>query len=183
MRATIRTVVAALSLACPPALMTAAPLGVAMAQQGDQDVKQMALTEKQIQSVIAAKPDIEAIIAKLPEGNEKPDPKVLAQLDAAAKKQGFASYAEFEAVDDNISLVLAGVDPETKKYVGDEAVLKKEIAGVQADKQMSAKDKKEALDQLNAALKAVKPLQFQANIALVLKYYDKLAAEAPPTNQ
>jgi hypothetical protein len=183
MRATIRTVVAALSLICPPALMATAPVGVAMAQQADQEVKQMALTEKQIQSVIAAKPEIEAIIAKLPEGNDKPDPKVLAQLDAAAKKQGFANYAEFEAVDDNISLVMAGIDSDTKKYVGDEAVLKKEIAGVQADKQMSAKDKKEALDQLNAAMKAVKPLQFQANIALVLKYYDKLSAEEPSPKQ
>ena len=39
MRANLRTIVAALSLALPPALMAAAPVGVAMAQQGDQEVK------------------------------------------------------------------------------------------------------------------------------------------------
>jgi hypothetical protein len=182
MRAHIRPIVAALRLACLPVLMAAAPVGVAFAQQGDQAVKQSALTEKQIQNVLAAKPDLDAILAKLPEGNDKPDPKVLAQLDAAAKKQGFANYAEYEDVDDNINLVLAGIDPETKKYVGDEVVLKKEIADVQADKKMSANDKKEALGQLNDALKAAKPLQFAANIPLVLKYYDKLSAEAT-TNQ
>jgi hypothetical protein len=182
MRAYFRPIVAALSLVLTPALMAAAPLGAALAQSAEQAPKQMALTEKQIQGALAAKPDIDAILAKLPEGNDKPDPKVLAQLDAAVKKQGFANYAEYEDVDDNINLVMAGIDPDSKKYVGDEVVLKKEIADVTADKKMPANDKKEALGQLNDALKSVKPLQFQANIALVLKYYDKLAA-ASPTNQ
>ena len=54
---------------------------------------------------------------------------------------------------DNISLVLSGFDPATKKYVGAEAVIKAQIAQVQADKKMSAKDKKEALADLNEALK------------------------------
>jgi hypothetical protein len=165
-----------------PVLMAAAPLGAALAQQADQAPKQMALTEKQIQGALAAKPDIDAILAKLPEGNDKPDPKVLGQLDAAVKKQGFANYAEYQDVDDNINLVMAGIDPDSKKYVGDEVVLKKEIADVTADKKRPANDKKEALGQLNDALKSVKPLQFQGNIAFVLKYYDKLAA-ASPTNQ
>jgi hypothetical protein len=181
MRAHIRPIVAALSLACLPVLIAAAPVGVAFAQQGDQEVKQIALTEKQIQGVLAAKADVDAITAKLPEGNDKPDAKVLAQLDAAAKKQGFANYAEYEDVDDNINMVMAGIDPEAKKYVGDEIVLKKEIADVQADKKMAANDKKEALAQLNDAMKSAKPLQFTANIPLVLKYYDKLSVEEPAT--
>jgi len=78
--------------------------------------------------------------------------------------------------------VLAGFDPQTKKYVGDEIVLKKEIAETQADKKMSPADKKEELTQLNEALKSVKPLQFPGNVAVVTKYYDKLA-EAMPQGQ
>jgi hypothetical protein len=36
-------------------------------------------------------------------------------------------------------------------------------------------EKKEDLAQLEAALKTAKPIQFKENIALVLKYFDKLA--------
>ena len=185
MRALIRPVVAALSFAFLPVMIAAAPIGAALAQNAqpaDQAPKQIALTEKQILSLLTAKPDVDAIISKLPEGNEQPDPKTVAQLDGVAKKHGFANYADYSDVDDNVNLVMGGIDAESKKYVGDEAVLKKEIAGVQADKQMTPKDKKEALAQLNDALKAVAPLQFPANIPLVVRYYDKLAEDAP-TNQ
>ena len=64
----------------------------------------------------------------------------------------------------------------TKKYVGTEAVIKAQIAQVQADKKMPAKDKKEALADLNDALKSpAPPIENKGNIDLVAKYYDKLA--------
>ena len=48
---------------------------------------------------------------------------------------------------------------------------------VQADKKMSPKDKKDALAELNQALKAPEPpIENKGNIDLVAKYYDKLAA-------
>jgi hypothetical protein len=138
-------------------------------------VKQIALTEKQIQGVLAASKDVDAITDKIPD-NAKPDPKVDAQLDAVAKKNGFASYDEYNSVVDNISLVLGGFDPATKKFVGAETVLKAQIAQIQADKKMPAKDKKEALADLNEALKSPPPaIENKGNIDLVAKYYDKLA--------
>jgi len=138
-------------------------------------IKQIALTEKQIEAVLAAQKEIDAITDKLPD-DAKPDPKVDAQLEAVAKKHGFASYDEYNTVVDNISLVLGGFDPATKKYVGAEAVMKAQIAQVQADKKMSANDKKEALADLNEALKSPPPaIENKGNIDLVAKYYDKLA--------
>jgi hypothetical protein len=138
-------------------------------------VKQMALTEKQVEAVLAAQKDVDAITDKIPD-NAKPDPKVDAQLDAAAKKNGFASYDEYNAVVDNIILVLGGFDPATKKFVGAETVLKAQIAQIQADKKMPAKDKKEALADLNEALKSPPPaIENKGNIDIVAKYYDKLA--------
>jgi hypothetical protein len=138
-------------------------------------IKQIALTEKQIEAVLAAQKEIDAITDKLPD-DAKPDPKVDAQLEAIAKKHGFASYDEYNTVVDNISLVLGGFDPATKKYVGAEAVMKAQIAQVQADKKMSANDKKEALADLNEALKSPPPaIENKGNIDLVAKYYDKLA--------
>jgi len=144
-------------------------------QQEAPAIKQMALTEKQVQGVLAAQKDIDAITDKIPD-NAKPDPKVDAQLDAVAKKNGFASYDDYNSVVDNISLVLGGFDPATKKFVGAETVLKARIAQIQADKKMSAKDKKETLADLNEALKSPPPaIENKSNIDIVAKYYDKLA--------
>jgi len=145
------------------------------AQQQAPALKQIALTEKQIEGVLAAQKDVDAITDKIPD-NAKPDPKVDAQLDAVAKKNGFASYDEYNTVVDNISLVLGGFDPATKKFVGAETVIKAQIAQIQADKKMSAKDKKEALADLNEALKSPPPaIENKGNIDIVAKYYDKLA--------
>ena len=138
-------------------------------------LKQMALTDKQIEGVLAAQKDIDAIAEKVPD-DAKPDPKVTAELDAVARKNGVASYEESNDVIDNISLVLAGIDPATKKYVGSEAIIKAQITQIQSDTSMPANDKKQALADLNEALKAPSPpIENKGNIDLVVKYYDKLA--------
>ena len=162
-------------MAPAPKQQMAPPPAQAAPQQQPQ-IKQMALTEKQIQGVLAASKDMDAITAKLPEG-QQPDAKMMAQMDAVAKKNGFASGDQYNDVTDNIGLVMGGIDSQSKKYVGNEAVTKAQIAEVQADKKMSPKDKKEALDDLNASLKSPAPaIQNKGNIDLVLKYYDQLAA-------
>jgi hypothetical protein len=187
MREFIRPVAAVLSAAGLAVAMAAVPAGDALAQgspapsaaqaapQQPPAVKQIALTDKQIEGVLAAQKDIDAITEKLAE-NAKPDPKVAAQLEEAARKNGFASSEEYSDVVDNIGLVLAGFDPATKKYVGTEVLIKAQIAQVDADKKMPAKDKKRALDELNEALKIPAPaIENKGNIDLVTKYYDKLA--------
>ncbi len=151
------------------------PNQMAPAQPAPPPLKQMALTDKQIDGVLAAQKDIDAITQKLPP-NAAPSPKAVAQLDAVAKKNGFASYNEYNDVVDNITLVLSGFDPVAKKYVGFEAATKAQIAQIQADKKMSAKDKKDALASLNDGLKSPPPpIENKGNIDLVAKNYDKLA--------
>jgi hypothetical protein len=150
---------------------------MAPAQAAPPQIKQIALTDKQVESALAATKEMNPITEKLP-ANAKPDSKITAQLEGIAKKSGFASYDEYNSVVDNISLVLGGFDPATKKYVGSDAVIKAQIAQIQADKKMSAKDKKEALTDLNEALKYPAPtIENKGNIDLVTKYYDKLAEE------
>lgn len=195
MPALLRPALTALGVACLVSVTALASSGAAFSQAKQQPapaqqaapaqaaptqaapaLKQAALTDKQLDGVLAAQKDMDAITEKLPE-NTAPDAKVIAQLDGVAKKHGFASYDEYNNVVDNISLVLGGFDPATKKYVGNEAVLKSQIAQVEADKKMPAKDKKEALDELNEALKNPAPaIENKANIDLVGKYYDKLIA-------
>ena len=158
----------------PPNQTAPAPQAAPPQQPTVKPVKQMALTDKQIEGVLAAEKDMEEITAKLPD-NPTPD-KITAQLDGVARKNGFASYDEYTNVVGNISLVLVGFDPATKQYVGTDAVINAQIAQVKADKKMSPSDKKEALAELNDALKApVPPIENKGNIDLVAKYYDKLA--------
>jgi hypothetical protein len=187
MRAFIRPAVTALSIACLAASIAVISTDSALAQAKPQmapapaagqppSVKQVALTEKQIEAVLVAQKDMNAITDKLPP-DAKPDPKVMAQLEGIAKKNGFAGNDEYNAVLDNINLVEAGIDPATKKYVGADVVIKAQIAQVQADKKMSAKDKKDALADLSQALKSPEPaIENKGNIDLVVKYYDKLNA-------
>lgn len=157
----------------PPAKPSPAQAAPQPAEQPE--LKQIALTEKQIEGVLAAQKDMDAVTDKLPD-NAPPDPKIDAKLDEVAKKYGFANYPEYSTVLDNISLVMGGVDPASKKYVGAEAAIKAQIAQVTADKKMPAKDKKEALAELNEALKQKQPeVQNKGNIDLVIKYYDKLS--------
>lgn len=140
--------------------------------------RQVVLTDKQIEGVLASQKEFDAIAEKIPEtATDKPDPKIAAQFDAVAKKYGFASYDEYSDALDTISLILSGVDPKTKKYVGVEAIIKQQIAAIEADKSIPAEDRKQALDQLNDALKTPAPaIQNKANIDLIEKYYDKLSA-------
>jgi hypothetical protein len=139
-----------------------------------QEVNQIKLTEKHIQGFMAANEDI----ARLYDGAEsdKPeDPKVEAQANAVAKKNGFASLAQYEDVLMNIAMIMSGIDPQTKKFTEPPEQIKNEIAGLKADKSVPEAAKKEGLTQLEAALKNAKPIQFKENIALVLKYFDQLA--------
>jgi hypothetical protein len=139
------------------------------------ELKQVALTDKQVQGLLDSQREMDAITSKLSDDPSKPpDAKAMAQLDGVAKKYGFASYAEFGNVAANVDMLLDGFDPQTKQFIGFEAVLKSQIAQIQADTKMPAKDKNDALEELNGALKNVPTVQFPANIQLVSKYYDKL---------
>jgi hypothetical protein len=155
--------------------------GLARAQPAPQaapeaPAKEVALTQKLIDDLLAAHGAISAIESKIPESAQgAPSPRVMAQLDAAATKYGFANYAAYQEATGTVSMVMSGFDFETKRYIGPEAVLKRQIAEIQTDKTMSAADKKEALAELTESLKsaaAIKPMP--ANIDLVGKNFDKL---------
>jgi hypothetical protein len=145
-------------------------LGVATAQEG----KEIKLTEKHIQSFMDAYNDM-AKVFESADPDKPDDPKVEAQAEAIAKKNGFASLAEFDDVSASISAIMSGIDPQTKKFTEPPEQIKKEIAALKADKTIPEAQKKQDLAELEAALKMAKPIQFKENITLVLKYFDKLS--------
>ena len=181
MRIPVRPLAAALTLGLMVGPALSGPSGPMLAQsQGptEQDqMRQVDLTDEAIDNLLAAKKDIDGVLAKLPDSaSDQPDAKTMATLDKAAKAHKFASYGDYEDVSNTVGLVMGGIDPETKTYVGTDVVTRKQIAQVQADKTMSPKDKKEALQELNEALKVPAEVKNHANIDVVIKHYDKLAA-------
>jgi hypothetical protein len=137
-----------------------------------QELKQIKLTEKHMQGFIAVSEDM----AKLYDdaNPDKPDPKLEAQANALVEKNGFANLTEYDDVSMNIALIMSGIDQQTKSFTEPPEQIKQQIDAVRSDKSVPEVQKKENLAQLGTALEDAKPVQFKENIALVLKYYDKL---------
>jgi len=162
--------------------MLAAFLAVAFAHvstsaRAEAAMQQIKLTEKHIEGFIAAQPDMSAVVEKMQgAASDQPNPKFQADLAAVAKKHGFKDFSEYDDVAANISMVMAGMDPQTKQFTDPQVAIKIEIAEVEADKSLSAKEKQQMLEELNAALKTAMPIEYPDNIALIKKYYDKIDA-------
>jgi hypothetical protein len=137
-----------------------------------QEVKQIKLTEKHMQNFMT----ISENMAKLSDGanQDKLDAELEAQAEALVKRNGFASLAEFDEVSMNISMIMSGIDQQTKRFTEPPEQIKQQIAALKVDKSLPEAQKKEDLAQLEAALKDAKPIQFKENIALIVKYFDKL---------
>ena len=166
-------------------LVLSAPVGLGIAHAQDKSgaaaqaeppqPKQVALTQKSLDGLIAAQKEIRDLEAKMPKDAKAPDPKMDSQIDAAVKKNGFASAADFADASYSVGVVLAGMDPDSGKYIGAEAATKKQVEEVKADKQMPPKEKKEALEELNEVLKAgAADKPSQGNIDLVTANVGKL---------
>ena len=136
-----------------------------------QDIKQIKLTEKHIAGFISADDEMARIYGA---NVDNSDPKVRAQGEVVARKNGFASLAEYDDVSMNIAILMSHIDPKTRRFTEPAERVKEEIAALKADKSVSEDAKKEALAELEMALKGAKPIAFKENITLVTKHFDKL---------
>jgi len=144
-----------------------------------QELKQVKLSAAQIEAFIAAQKDLAELnktAESQPNPSDKPDPKIQAEYEAIAKKHKFGSFAELDDIGANISLVYAGIDPQSGQFLDPQDMIKKEMDDITADKQIPEKDKKQMLDELTEALKTTPALQFKENIELVKQYREKLEA-------
>ena len=147
--------------------------------QDQSQVKQIKLTEKQVRDFISAQKQLAPLASKLESAADKPDPALQKQVEQIAKSNGFSTLVEFDDVAANISLVLAGLDPQSGQFTEPPDQLKKDIDELKQDKQLSQKDKDQALAEMQEALKSAAPLQFKENVAVVKKYQKELDQVTP----
>lgn len=148
-----------------------AAVALSVPAHAQEQMKQVQLSDKQVQNYIAAQKQLADISEKM---GDKPDARMQAEMNDIIKKSGFASPDEYASVAENISLVMSGIDPETKAFSEPKVAIQKEIQDVKADNEMSPEEKKQALDELNEAMKSAEPVKFPGNVELVKKYYDQL---------
>ncbi len=140
-----------------------------------QGIKQVQLSETQIQNFVAAQKEISKLTEKIKdEPKAKLDPKVVAAIQAATKKNGFTDFKEYSNVYGNISMIMSGLDPKTKAFSEPKVAIQKEIDEVKADKSIGQAQKKKQLEELSDALKTAEPIKFTSNIELVKKHYDEI---------
>jgi hypothetical protein len=167
MREIVR-LLAAGALAAALLLALGSPMGVPLGTSGPAHAqaaatKQIQLTQKQVEGFIAVQKKMATA-------------KGEAEFEAIAKEHGFASLDEHDDVEANILLVMDGIDPKSKAFSEPPVMIKRHIDELSADKQMPEAEKKQALQELNEALKVAKPIQFPSNIELVKKYYEQIQA-------
>lgn len=139
-----------------------------------QDIKQIKLSEDHVLGFIASQKDLAAIASKLQAAGDKPDAALQKELEDIAKKNKFTSFAELDDVAANISIVMAGLDPQTGDYVDPLEALKKELEEVKADKSIPDADRKQLEEELNEAIKTTPPLQFKENVDVVKKHREAI---------
>jgi hypothetical protein len=147
-------------------------------------VEQIKLSEKHVQSFIAAHTDMADAFDKMtPETSDKSDKSDkseksetadLGQLDAIAKKFGFKDLGEYDVVATNIAMVMYGIDPQTKEFTDPPTLAKKELDEAIADTSVPEQERKQLVEELTEQLKKAQPIRHPGNIELVKKYYDQL---------
>jgi len=142
------------------------------AEPEEMEIEQIELTEKQIEAFIATEKEIAPITAKL-KGNAQPSKQMMSQMELMAKKNGFKDFDEFGDVGANIGMVFGGIDPQSKKYDPEE-LIRREIAAVQGNDKIPAKQKQQILKNLQQASTSIPKLQYPNNAELVAKNYDRL---------
>jgi hypothetical protein len=172
MRTCIAALALGLALASAPALADDAPQAQASGDYGA--LQQIELTDDEVTRYVGSLDDMQKAMGDLPADAAEPDAKTMAKLEGIAKKHGFRSFDEYNTVAGNISLVVDGIDPDTKTFIGQDKMIEKGLEQIKADKKMSAADKETATKDLQAQASAIVPIKYKTNIDLVIKHYDQI---------
>lgn len=146
---------------------------LAPAQSQESSFDQVKLTEAQVKGYLAASKKLAAVSEKIEAAGDKPDAKLLAELEGIAKANGFKDYDELDNVISNISFVLSGFD-DKGQFTDPHAALKSELEQVKADTSVKGEEKKKMIAEIEEAIKTTPELKYKENIEIVKKYLKEL---------
>ena len=149
-------------------------LAVGQLQAQEAAFKQMKLTEAQIENYLKAQGELNKQFEKIEQAGEQPDKTLVQGLEAIAKKYGFSSYDELDAIMSNISFVLSGFDQESGEFSEPVEAMKQEIAALKSDKSMPEKERNALIQELEEAVKNTPAIEHKENVALVKKHFKAL---------
>jgi hypothetical protein len=162
---------------------TVSIVSTAATAQPRRTLKQIKLTETQVQAAVASLKEMKPIRERLwaatwrkgREPTSDEHAKHDAQFELVARSHGFKDLDEHEEVVENMLLVHSSIDPQTKAFTDRRVAIEKDMADATADKTMPEQERKLVLEEFREELKSVQAIQFPTNIELVKKYYDQLA--------
>ena len=139
----------------------------ALAQGRDEPpIEQIKLTEAQVMNFIAAQPDLARLAGKLKDAGDD-TPAIKAELDAIARKHSFSDFAELDDVAANISIVMAGLNPETGEFNDPVDTMKNELEDIKADGSIAGEEKEQLVAELIEAIETSPAVVHPQNIRLV----------------
>ena len=134
--------------------------------RGEPPSEQIRLSEAQVMNFIAAQPDLARFAGKMQDGDDDA-PAIKAELDAIAKKHGFADFSKLDEVAANISIVMAGLNPDTGEFTDPIDVMKQELENVKRDESIPGEEKELIVAELMEAIETSPAVVHPDNIELV----------------
>ncbi|MEO0671187.1 MAG: hypothetical protein AAFZ05_04090 [Pseudomonadota bacterium] len=165
----------ALTLAGPAsltALLFATP-AAAETPQASPTIKQVRLTEQHVQGFIAMQKVLTELARSLESAGAsgaQGDEQVVQKLEALARENGYASFAEFDNIAANITLVISGIDPDTGKYADPRDLMRADIEDIRKDETLTDKERDELIKDLEAAIEGTPAVAYPENIEVVRKF-------------
>ncbi len=142
-------------------------------------LRQVEITDAQVKAYIAVQRELSGRIFRIGEEKGKLPFTPDRGIELVLRRSGFKDLGDYDLVARNIMLVLEGVDPATRSYVGADTMLKRQLADVLSDSSLSIEEKAIAKSQLDAELKALVPIRFPSNIPVVMGNLAEVMATSP----
>lgn len=161
------------------AILAVAQLAAPVAAQDRNDAEtgpltQIELTDAHMTRFIAMQTDLVALGKEIEASEEQPNPKLNEKLTELAKKNGFKTFDEFDDVAATVSLVMEGLDPDTKEYTDPKESIAADIEDAKQDTTLTDEERKQVIADLEEARETTPDVKFPTNVDMVRKYAEQI---------
>lgn len=139
------------------------------------ELKQIALNEGHVQGYLKIAPDLAKLFERIDAAHAAPDAKLLGDLEALAKRGGFASFEALEIAVANITFVMSGIDEKDGSFREPVELLRQDLTDLEADKEIKGDERAELIASIKESIAHTPKLAHTGNIDVVKKHFKALA--------